>query len=70
MRSSSTKRAIIDQRRSVSSHIGSFSVDIKKMCEFCDDLGFAATPEESNKLHHMANFEEWLDRSKHVHKSS
>lgn len=37
--------------------------DVKKMVEFFNEPGFAASPEQSNKLHHMANFEEWVDRT-------
>ncbi|KAH8897119.1 NAD(P)-binding protein [Thozetella sp. PMI_491] len=43
---------------------------MRTMFEFYNDPAFVAagTPEESNKLYHVAKFEEWVDRSKHVSK--
>lgn len=45
------------------------SEDVRKMVDFFNNPGFAASPEESNKLHHMADFAEWVYRSKHVSKN-
>ncbi|WPH00657.1 NAD(P)-binding protein [Acrodontium crateriforme] len=42
--------------------------DIKKMFDFFNNPGFAAKPEESNKIHSMTDFASWLAKSKHVKK--
>jgi uncharacterized protein YbjT (DUF2867 family) len=40
--------------------------DMQKMVDFFNDPGFIATPEESNQLYHMTNFEDWVGRSRHL----
>jgi uncharacterized protein YbjT (DUF2867 family) len=47
-----------------------FMPDMARMTEFFNKPGFAASPAESNKLHHMATFKEWVDRSSHVSNKS
>lgn len=40
--------------------------DVAEMAKFFQNPGFAATPEESNRLFKMNDVDSWLDQSKHM----
>ena len=44
--------------------------DIGMMAKFFQNPGFAALPEESNRLQKMNDVDSWLDQSKHLEKEN